>query len=69
MTRSEPAFSADLATYVWVFGQGVLVDFTPCVFPLIPITVAVFGAKRGLAAALIHLPIDDRPLLRTSKAA
>jgi thiol:disulfide interchange protein DsbD len=40
-----PELTADLSTYLWVFGQGVLVDFTPCVFPLIPITVAVFGAK------------------------
>ena len=28
-------------TYATVFGQGVLVDLTPCVYPLIPITVAV----------------------------
>jgi thiol:disulfide interchange protein DsbD len=33
------------AIYAWAFGQGVLVDLTPCVYPLIPITVAVFGAK------------------------
>jgi len=31
--------------YLVAFGQGVLVDLTPCVYPLIPITVAVFGAK------------------------
>jgi thiol:disulfide interchange protein DsbD len=34
-----------LGTYAWAFGQGVLVDLTPCVYPLIPVTVAVFGAK------------------------
>ncbi len=47
--------SATLATYAWAFGQGVLVDLTPCVYPLIPITVAVFGAKgvsRGRALFL-----------------
>lgn len=41
--------------YAWAFGQGVLVDLTPCVYPLIPITVAVFGAKgvsRGRALFL-----------------
>ncbi len=41
-----PGFAGDgLGAYVWAFGQGVLVDLTPCVYPLIPITVAVFGAK------------------------
>lgn len=43
------------AAYAWAFGQGVLVDLTPCVYPLIPITVAVFGAKgvsRGRALFL-----------------
>ena len=34
-----------IGTYAWAFGQGVLVDLTPCVYPLIPVTVAVFGAK------------------------
>jgi thiol:disulfide interchange protein DsbD len=44
-----------LGTYAWAFGQGLLVDLTPCVYPLIPITVAVFGAKgvsRGRALFL-----------------
>ena len=44
-----------LGAYAWAFGQGVLVDLTPCVYPLIPITVAVFGAKgvsRGRALFL-----------------
>jgi thiol:disulfide interchange protein DsbD len=44
-----------LTTYAWFFFQGVLVDLTPCVYPLIPITVSVFGAKgvsRGRALAL-----------------
>ena len=42
---AEPSFEPSLATYAWAFGQGVLVDLTPCVYPLIPVTVAVFGAK------------------------
>jgi thioredoxin:protein disulfide reductase len=42
----EPDFtSGGLGTYATAFLYGVLVDLTPCVFPLIPITVAVFGAK------------------------
>src|SRR5690606_40739003 len=47
--------SGGLGPYLWAFGQGVLVDFTPCVYPLIPITVAVFGAQgvsRGRALFL-----------------
>ncbi len=35
--------------WVWVylvsFGTGVLTSLTPCVYPMIPITVAVFGSK------------------------
>src|SRR2546430_6557286 len=28
------------------FGGGVLTSLTPCVYPLIPITVSIFGAKK-----------------------
>lgn len=40
-----------------LFGAGVLTSLTPCVYPLIPITVSIFGAGRsrsgrGRAAAL-----------------
>ncbi|MCB9705731.1 MAG: thioredoxin family protein [Myxococcales bacterium] len=43
---SAPLLEAGgLGPYLMAFGQGVLVDLTPCVYPLIPITVAVFGAK------------------------
>jgi thiol:disulfide interchange protein DsbD len=42
---SAAASCASLGTYAWAFGQGVLVDLTPCVYPLIPITVSVFGAQ------------------------
>jgi len=52
----EPDFSTGgIGAYAWAFAYGVLVDLTPCVFPLIPITVAVFGAKgvsRGRALFL-----------------
>ena len=33
------------AAYLAVYLAGLAVDLTPCVFPLIPITVSVFGAK------------------------
>lgn len=42
----EPDFATGgIGAYATAFLSGVLVDLTPCVFPLIPITVAVFGAK------------------------
>ncbi len=63
-----PADSGTLATFLWAFGQGVLVDLTPCVYPLIPITVSVFGAKgvsRGRALALASVYVLGMALLYT----
>ncbi len=34
-----------LWAYLASFGTGVLTSLTPCVYPMIPITVAVFGSK------------------------
>src|SRR5439155_5569003 len=42
--------------YAAVFIGGLLSTLTPCVFPLIPITVSIFGArhaKRKMVAALL----------------
>ncbi len=61
--------SGIISTYLWAFGQGVLVDFTPCVYPLIPITVAVFGAKgvsRGKALFLASAYVLGMAVLYTS---
>lgn len=33
--------------FIIAFGAGVLVSFTPCVYPLIPITVGYIGAATG----------------------
>ena len=58
-----------MAAYAWAFGQGVLVDLTPCVYPLIPITVAVFGAKgvsRGRALFLASAYVLGMAVLYTS---
>lgn len=66
---SEPLTTGGLAVYAWAFGQGVLVDFTPCVYPLIPITVAVFGAKgvsRGRALFLAAAYVLGMALLYTT---
>ncbi|MFQ5504535.1 MAG: protein-disulfide reductase DsbD family protein [Planctomycetota bacterium] len=42
------------------FGGGVLLSFTPCVYPMIPVTVAAFGARnvsrpRALALSLAYV--------------
>lgn len=66
---SEALDASTLGTYAWAFGQGVLVDLTPCVYPLIPITVAVFGAKgvsRGRALFLASAYVLGMAALYTS---
>ena len=58
-----------LGTYAWAFGQGVLVDLTPCVYPLIPVTVAVFGAQgvsKGRALFLASAYVLGMATLYTS---
>lgn len=46
LAMADPDFATGgIGAYATAFLYGVLVDLTPCVFPLIPITVAVFGAK------------------------
>lgn len=58
-----------IGTYAWAFGQGVLVDLTPCVYPLIPVTVAVFGAKgvsKGRALFLAASYVLGMAVLYTS---
>ncbi|MDP8240150.1 MAG: cytochrome c biogenesis protein CcdA [Candidatus Hatepunaea meridiana] len=32
---------------IWIFVGGVLLSFTPCVYPVIPITIAFIGAHSG----------------------
>ena len=33
---------------LFALGYGVLTALTPCVYPMIPITVSIFGAKAGV---------------------
>jgi thiol:disulfide interchange protein DsbD len=46
---------------LWIFIGGVLLSFTPCVYPVIPITVAFIGARaggsrlRGLTLSLVFV--------------
>jgi thiol:disulfide interchange protein DsbD len=38
-------------TFLGVFFSGILLSFTPCVFPMIPITVSVIGARKTASFA------------------
>src|SRR5919205_3246909 len=44
-----------LAAFAIAFAGGVLTSLTPCVYPLIPITVSIFGARssRSRAQAMV----------------
>ncbi|MEM7154939.1 MAG: cytochrome c biogenesis protein CcdA [Myxococcota bacterium] len=56
LASMEPDFAGGgLGAYAWAFAYGVLVDLTPCVFPLIPVTVAVFGAENVPRARALFL--------------
>jgi thiol:disulfide interchange protein DsbD len=51
-----------LMAILFAFGFGLLLSFTPCVYPLVPVTVAVIGArsasggwKRGFALSLVYV--------------
>jgi len=47
--------------YLVVFAAGILTSFTPCIYPLIPITLAVIGAEgqgyklKGLFLSLLYV--------------
>lgn len=48
-------------TYLAVFLSGILLSFTPCVFPMIPITLSVIGARgeksplKGFTLSLVYV--------------
>ncbi len=47
--------------FLWAFFGGVLISFTPCVFPLIPVTINYIGVNatqsrlRGLSLSLVYV--------------
>lgn len=44
--QAEPVKNyASLWAFLALFGAGVITSFTPCVYPVIPITISVFGAR------------------------
>jgi len=53
-------YHAPVLAYLAVYVGGFLVSFTPCVYPVIPITVAYIGGKgrsrrHGLALSLVYV--------------
>jgi thiol:disulfide interchange protein DsbD len=66
---AEPAAAPDdftgrspLVAILFAFLFGIALSFTPCVYPLVPVTLAVIGAKsaeggwrRGLALSLVYV--------------
>ncbi len=46
---TETLAAGSLAAYAIAFVLGVGTSMTPCVWPLIPITMAIFGAKKGVS--------------------
>jgi thiol:disulfide interchange protein DsbD len=57
----SPAAPAPSKSLFWlflgIFGAGVIASLTPCVYPMIPITLAVIGAKGGGKAKGLKLSI------------
>ncbi|MFH0766089.1 MAG: cytochrome c biogenesis protein CcdA [Calditrichota bacterium] len=53
--------SGSLLALLWIFLGGVALSFTPCVYPVIPITIAFIGARsgrnrgKGLALSLVFV--------------
>lgn len=43
---SNVVVEPSLNIILWAFGVGFLSSFTPCVFPLIPVTLSLFGAHK-----------------------
>ena len=56
-TRPMQTFSSDSAVWAYTvaFASGVATSLTPCVYPMIPITVSIFGAKKAASRGTAFL--------------
>jgi thiol:disulfide interchange protein DsbD len=48
-TFAEASARGAGAAFLFAFTAGFLTSLTPCVYPMIPITVSIFGAKTGVS--------------------
>jgi thiol:disulfide interchange protein DsbD len=46
---SDAASRGTLSAFVFAFTAGFLTSLTPCVYPMIPITISVFGGRGGVS--------------------
>src|SRR5512141_1561565 len=46
---SEAASRGVVSAFVFAFTAGFLTSLTPCVYPMIPITISVFGGRGGVS--------------------
>lgn len=51
-----------LYTFLFVFLAGILTSFTPCIFPMIPITLSIIGASQ-----IRHLPGSETAIRKRSR--
>lgn len=51
-----------LYTFLFVFFAGILTSFTPCIFPMIPITLSIIGASQ-----IRHLPGSETAIKKRSR--
>jgi thiol:disulfide interchange protein DsbD len=51
-----------LYTFFFVFLAGILTSFTPCIFPMIPITLSIIGASQ-----MRHMPGSETAIKRKSR--
>lgn len=51
-----------LYTFLFVFLAGILTSFTPCIFPMIPITLSIIGASQ-----IRHMPGSETAINKRSR--
>ena len=58
---SDPVSRGGLVAFLWLFGLGLALNLTPCVYPMLGITVSIFGARSAaptpkvIGSALVYI--------------